>query len=101
MYKQAVATLKIRQVDGELLILDTQANRIHQLNETATLIWQLSGTASSVEEIAGSMADTFEVDADIALGDVRRALDEFCAAGLLSGPDDVIVDSTRSMRSLP
>ena len=101
MYKQTVATLKIRQVDGELLILDTRANRIHQLNETATLIWQWSGTASSVEEIASRMADTFEVDADIALRDVRRALDEFCAAGLLAGPDDVTVDCTRSIRSLP
>ena len=101
MYKQTVATLKIRQVDGELLILDTRANRIHQLNETATLIWPLSGTASSVEESASRMADTFEVDADIALRDVRRALDEFCAAGLLAGPDDVTVDCTRSMRSLP
>jgi hypothetical protein len=29
-----------REVDGEIILLDTESNLVHQLNKTASLIWR-------------------------------------------------------------
>ncbi len=82
--RRRVESLTIREVDGELLVLDTSANRIHQLNRMAAHIWQRCDTATSPEEIAEAIAAEFDVDRDVALADVRRMLDDFRTAGLLA-----------------
>ena len=33
--------LIVREVDGELLILHTDTNHNHQLNDTATIVWRM------------------------------------------------------------
>ena len=76
-------TLTIREVDGELLILDVAANRIHQLNRTATLIWQRC-ESDTAEGIASQIAERFEIDKETALADVRHTIESFRSAGLVA-----------------
>jgi len=69
--------LLIREVDGELIVLDTEQDRVHQFNESASLIWRLYESGCDASEIADTLASVYELDKDRAAQDVRRALGEF------------------------
>jgi len=84
MLPRRVEALMVQEVDGEVIILDTAANRVHQLNRTATLIWQSCDTASDPEEIAERLAAEFAVELDIVLADVLRTLEDLRAVDLLA-----------------
>jgi hypothetical protein len=75
--------LLVREVDGEVLVLDSVADRIHQMNATASLIWQLAVRGMDPVEIAKVLENQFEVNNDIALTDVRETLAEFRKLQLL------------------
>ena len=69
--------LLIREVDGEILILDPERDQVHQLNTSASLIWQHYDSGAEVEEIAKMLVMDFDLDEDKAQCDVRGALEEF------------------------
>ena len=72
-----------REVDGEFVLLNTQAEQIHQLNCTASFIWRACDGNTSAEEIAHALAIDFEVEEDAALADVLEALRRFEGLELL------------------
>jgi hypothetical protein len=81
MENEAVAFLRrrtagvlARSVGSEVLLLDTEADRIHQLNQTASLIWLRCDESGSAEEIARLLVERFEVDWDVAMEDVLSTL---------------------------
>ncbi len=61
-----------REVDGEIFLLDTESNLIHQLNRTASFIWRKCQERASVGEIAEVLAKEFDVEEDETLEDVER-----------------------------
>jgi hypothetical protein len=64
----------VREVVGDILLLDTETGLIHQLNETASFIWRNCAEAVSVQAIAELLANTFDVEQDTALRDVTEAV---------------------------
>ena len=74
--RQKLAGVTMREVDDDLLVLDTETQRIHQLNATASFIWRCCGQAASAEEIAGLLAAEYAIDEHIALRDVAEALSQ-------------------------
>jgi hypothetical protein len=72
--RRKLSAVTIRPVGDELLVLDTDAQRIHQLNATASFIWQCCDRAASADEIAGLVATEYAVDQHIALRDVAEIL---------------------------
>lgn len=72
-----------REVDGEILLLDTESNLVHQLNKTASLIWRKCQDGASTGEIAASLAENFDVEEDEARSDVERTIDRFTALRLI------------------
>ena len=64
----------VREVDGEILLLDTESDQIHQLNSMASLIWRNLKEGASASEIARRLAEQFDVDETIALADVEDIL---------------------------
>jgi hypothetical protein len=64
----------MRDIDGELLLLDTKSNRIHQLNRTASFIWKRYEQVASPTEIAAELALEFDVEAVQAFNDVTDTL---------------------------
>jgi hypothetical protein len=76
-------TLMMREVDQEVLLLDLESDRIHQLNQTASFIWRLCDEVDSVEEIAARLAAEFEVEEDVAQKDVIETLDTLRGLKLL------------------
>ena len=73
----------VREVDGELLILDTASNHIHQLNETASIVWRMRRDGATPQAIAAILAADFAVDEAQALADVHTTLQRLESLNLL------------------
>jgi len=72
-----------RLVDGETVVLDREADLVHQLNLTATFIWNRCDGQCTAEEIARQFVDAFDVDPQTAEASVAAALQQFERLGLL------------------
>lgn len=77
------ADLLVREVDGETVILDREAELIHTLNPTASFIWNALQHNCSVQDIVQSMVAVFEIDPEKAAEDVAKALGDFRERGLV------------------
>ena len=75
--------LILRRVQQELLLLDTEFKKIHQLNETASFIWDNWEQVPDVVEIAKLLAQKFDVDEDVALSDVSAMVGRLRELNLL------------------
>ena len=64
----------VREVDREVLILDTMSNHIHQLNHTASIVWRMRREGSAEQAIAAALAQDFAIDEARALADVAADL---------------------------
>ena len=76
--------IMVRGLDDDLLILDTEANQIHQLNRAASLIWRNVDEATAPEQLAGLLAEAFDVEERVALTDVLATLERFRGLNLVS-----------------
>jgi Coenzyme PQQ synthesis protein D (PqqD) len=75
--------LTMREIDGEVLILDRRAGRIHQLNRTASYIWDRCDGAVTVDEIARDLVRVFDVDPGRASADVAATVAQLHERSLL------------------
>ena len=73
----------MREIGPEVLLLDTELDQIHQLNQTASFIWGRLVEPASAEEIAASVADEFDVEEQIALQEVVQTLNKLHALRLI------------------
>ena len=60
----------VREIEGEVLVLDTEADKIHQLNITASYIWNRCDGSTPINEIAEALAKDFDIGHDEATKDV-------------------------------
>jgi len=66
-----------RIVDGEVVVLDHENERIHQLNATASFVWSRLGGTLGLLDIATELTQHFEVPEQTAVADVQRIIKEF------------------------
>lgn len=69
------APVTVQAIGDDLLLLNTNTHRIHQLNPTASFIWRCCDRPMSAEEIAKLMSGRFAVDEHKALQDVVETLE--------------------------
>ena len=69
------AAVSVRPIGDELLLLNTETHRVHQLNATASFIWRCCERPASAEEIAKMMSGSFAVEEHKALQDIVETLD--------------------------
>ena len=75
--------LGIERVDGDVVILDRQNQKIHQLNESASAIWSSLEKGCDAEQIAREIVDVFDISFACALKDVTQTLTDFRELNLL------------------
>jgi hypothetical protein len=75
--------ISVREVDGELLILDTDTNKVHQLNETASFVWRNIENAGSAEALEGLLAERYAAQPDRLVEDVREIVRRLVVLGLV------------------
>ena len=83
-YPKQRSGITIRIIDEETVVLDSEAEQIHQLNPTASLIWNRCDGQRTAIEIAAELTRCFDVDyatAHEAVDATLRRLDEL---GLLA-----------------
>ena len=69
--------LATENVDGELIVLDRAAGKVHQLNSSASFVWSCLSDGHAIDEIAIMLSDAFDVEPETALSDVQAALAQF------------------------
>ena len=74
----------VREIDGEILMLDTLSNQIHQLNRTASFIWRTYDAGATPDVIASALVSEFAVDKETAIKDVEETLCKLRSLNLLS-----------------
>jgi hypothetical protein len=67
-------SITVREVDGEILVLDLRSNQVHQFNQTASFIWKCCGQGMAPDVIAAALAAEFDVDGETARRDVEDTL---------------------------
>jgi len=75
--------LILRNVRQDLLLLDTEFNQIHQLNETARFIWENWEKVPDHVEIARLLAQKFDVEEQVVLNDVSAIVGRLQELNLL------------------
>jgi hypothetical protein len=74
--------LLVREIGGEILILDTVADQIHQLNASASLVWRMHAAGKGLFEISAALANEFDITENVAERDASEALQKFGALKL-------------------
>lgn len=74
--------LLVREVDGETVILDRQADVIHTLNSTASFIWEALQLQKTQQDIVQSLVAAFDIDSEKAKTDVDAVLSNLRALRL-------------------
>ncbi len=72
------------EVDGEAVLLDEVANRLHHLNGTATLVWSCLDGISTIDEIAKDVSDELDLPHAQVLADILELTCELGEQGLLA-----------------
>ena len=71
-------------LQGELMIFDPASSRFFVLNRTMTFVWRRCDGAHGVREMVDELCREFaEVDPATAEGDLKKALGELAALGLV------------------
>lgn len=83
LLRRRLMGMMVRDLGGDLLLLDTETDRIHQLNQTATFIWRHVEEAPSPEGLARLLAEAYDINEEIAQRDVLETLNRFRALGLV------------------
>jgi len=75
--------LAIEIADGEFIILDKSAGKVHQLNASASFVWHCLGDGLDTEEIARELSAAFGIEAETARLDVQAAVAQFHSLALM------------------
>ncbi|WP_186441018.1 PqqD family protein [Desulfamplus magnetovallimortis] len=72
-----------RDLNGELVVLNSKNGDYHMFNEVGRLIWLALVDNQNTSDIATSITESFEVDFDHALKDVQNFVHDIAQRGLL------------------
>jgi hypothetical protein len=72
-----------REVDGQLIALDSQRSTYLSGNPAGTLLWRALAEGSSEEELARKLVETYEIEPERAAQDVSRFVADLDRRGLL------------------
>lgn len=75
--------IKVRVVEGEVVVLDRHHGLIHQFNRTASFIWDRCNGGFTVTDIARQLAEAFAIDAQTAARDVAEIIKQLQELQLL------------------
>jgi hypothetical protein len=73
------------EIDGEAVLLDESANRIHHLNHTAALLWACFDGHAVIGELAAEICDELDLPYETVLADTLRVVGDLGSEGLLAG----------------
>jgi hypothetical protein len=82
LLRKRMSDLIAHEVNGEVLLLDSESQQLHQLNPTASFIWHSCDSVDSPEEMAALLVQEFGIDETTAMNDVLDLLSKLRALRL-------------------
>lgn len=79
--------LNWREIDGEVVVLDTERSHYLNLNETGAVLWLMLVEGASKPQLVEKLIDTFDVDQLTAQNDVEAFVTSCRENGVLADPD--------------
>lgn len=76
--------LTVEESDGELIVLDKDGGKVHQLNHSAALIWQGLSDGLGTDDIAALLTSAFDIDRQSAISDVKSTIAQLLELDLLA-----------------
>jgi hypothetical protein len=73
------------EIDGDAVLLDEDANRLHHLNHTAALLWACFDGHADLQQLAAEICDELNLPYEEVLADTVTIVRELGAEGLLEG----------------
>ena len=73
------------EIDGEAVLLDQGAERLHHLNATAALVWVCLDGVASLAQIAADLSAELDVPFETVLADTVVVIGQLGEEGLLAG----------------
>jgi len=73
------------ELDGEAVVLDEVANRLHLLNHTATLVWNCLDGDVDVRGLAGEIAEVLDLPREQVLAETLAVVRQLGDERLLEG----------------
>jgi hypothetical protein len=73
------------EIDGDAVLLDEVANRLHHLNHTAALLWACFDGRTPSQKLAAEICDELDLTYDEVLADTLMIVRQLGAEGLLEG----------------
>ena len=73
------------ELDGEAVVLDEQANRLHLLNRTATVVWNCLDGEVDVAGLAREISEVLELPFEQVLAETLSVVTDLAVEGLLDG----------------
>lgn len=70
-------------VDDEALLLDTDNQQIHHLNEAAVVLWEHCEKGSSIDKVVSDFIQIYDVDEQTARRDIMHTLASWEQLGLI------------------
>jgi hypothetical protein len=86
-YPKRRADVRVRVVDGDLVVFDRHQALIHHLNPTARYIWEQCDGTVTVADISHRLAEAFGVAPQTAAADVAIFLAHLYTIELLESQD--------------
>jgi hypothetical protein len=74
----------LKQSDQENVLYDPEHETVHLLNATAMAIWVLCDGETSPDEMIDAICELSGLPRDVVLEDVRRTLEQFTEARILT-----------------
>jgi hypothetical protein len=74
-------------VEGEIVVLDTERSVYLAPNESGALLWRMLIDGATHPELVTALVEAFGITLERAQHDVEGFLDRLEALGLLAGPD--------------
>lgn len=75
-----------RELEGEMVLLDTSSATYFSLNETGTHVWRLVRSRATVEEVCQELATKYGLSQEEVMADLIPFLEELLEVGLIQ-PD--------------
>lgn len=78
-------SILVREIEGEILILDRRTERVHQFNGTGSFIWKRFDEGLAPEAIVAALVREFDVSGEVAQQDLEAFLTVLGSLDLLEG----------------
>ena len=73
------------ELEGEAVVLDEHANRLHLLNRTATLVWNCLDGEVDVSGLAREISEVLQLPFEQVVAETLSVVTDLAAEGLLDG----------------